>query len=90
MSKILVTGSNGQLGSELQTLAPEKGALNFTFTDIEELDLLNDQAVKEHFHDNQYDYCINCAAYTAVDAAETDEDNARGINVKAAERLSAA
>ncbi len=83
--KILVTGANGQLGSELKYLTKKKvksfiKGVNFTFIDIKNLDLGNSEAVKEYFTSNTFDYIINCAAYTAVDKAETEKDLAYLIN----------
>ncbi len=88
-STILVTGANGQLGSELRLLAPDSEE-DFIFTDVEELDLTDLEAVKAAFNDQKIDFCINCAAYTAVDKAEEDEDMARTINVTAVENLAQA
>lgn len=72
MKKILVTGSNGQLGSEFRELAPQYAAYQFTFVDIAELDLLNETAVRTFFDEHDFDFIINCAAYTAVDKAEEE------------------
>ena len=80
---ILVTGSNGQLGNELRLLAPENAQHNFLFTDIEELDITNKTAVFDFVSLNKVEMIINCAAYTAVDRAESDEDVARLINALA-------
>ncbi len=77
--KILVTGSNGQLGSELQTLASSFEA-EFHFTDVTTLDILDKEKINSLFEEHHFDFCINCAAYTAVDKAEEDVDMARKIN----------
>jgi len=82
---ILVTGSNGQLGSELRKLT--SGTNNFMFTDVDELDLLNKKKLLEFFKQNKIDYIINCAAYTAVDKAETEPDIACRINVESVHNL---
>ncbi|WP_258105376.1 dTDP-4-dehydrorhamnose reductase [Marinoscillum sp. MHG1-6] len=86
---IIVTGSDGQLGNELKTLA--KGLdWNFIFTDYQELDITNKEAVTAFFQSNCPDYCINCAAYTAVDKAESEKEKADLINVTGAENLALA
>lgn len=72
----LITGSNGQLGMELAKLLPEA-----ILTDIGELDITNEDAVKDFVIKNDIDVIINCAAYTAVDKAEEDESLAKKINV---------
>lgn len=80
---ILVTGANGQLGSELRNIANQYTGSNFIFTDIQELDITDGQAVHAIVNDNSVDLIINCAAYTAVDAAESNEPAARRINTDA-------
>ena len=79
--KILVTGSNGQLGSELQFLSNESNEFDFEFTDYPGLDITNTKQVEAAFTKGAFDYCINCAAYTAVDKAEDDRENCDRINV---------
>lgn len=79
--KILVTGANGQLGSELQHLAPKHPQLQFVFTDVSDLDITNEKAVLDFFKKHGFTHCINCAAYTAVDKAETDQELCDLINV---------
>jgi len=76
---ILVTGCKGQLGSEIRDLSGSYD-LGFFFTDIDELDLLNNNDLNNFFLNNKVDHIINCAAYTAVDKAESEEDKARQIN----------
>ncbi len=68
--KILVTGSNGQLGSELRDLAPQYPQYDFVFTGQKELSITDDDALNDFFEKNRPNFCINCAAYTAVDKAE--------------------
>jgi len=85
--KILVTGSGGQLGSEIKVLAESYPELIFHFTDYPELDLTDDRAVEEEFKQHAFDYCINCAAYTAVDKAEEDKKMADAINAHACSTL---
>lgn len=77
---ILVTGSNGQLGKELQKISNIDDEHSWNFTDIDTLDICNEQSVNEYFNNTNIDICINCAAYTAVDKAEDEEEKAREIN----------
>lgn len=86
--KILVTGANGQLGSELKTLAGTLPKAQFTFVDIEEMDLGSDQAINTFFEGKQFDFVINCAAYTAVDKAEQDQTIAYRVNADAVKAIS--
>jgi dTDP-4-dehydrorhamnose reductase len=83
MTKILVTGANGQLGNELRSLEKAYPAFSFIFTDYEELDITNKTAVDTFFEQSKPDYLINCAAYTAVDKAETEQDKAYLLNADA-------
>tara|TARA_B100001093_G_scaffold65587_1_gene55526 strand:+ start:18 stop:878 length:861 start_codon:yes stop_codon:yes gene_type:complete len=80
MNKILVTGSNGQLGSEIKVLASKESCRHFIFTDLAELDITNHLLVKEFIEINNINIIINCAAYTAVDKAEEQLDLANRIN----------
>lgn len=77
---ILITGCNGQLGSEIHDIVEQFPNFNFVFTDYQELDITNKAAVETFFSDVNPDYVVNCAAYTAVDKAETDEDKALLLN----------
>ena len=86
MHNILVTGSNGQLGSEIKELSTEYQN-NFYFTDRNELDITNKNAVDGFCIQNNIDVIINCAAYTAVDKAEDDEENADKTNHLAVRNL---
>ena len=72
----LITGSKGQLGTELSKLLPDA-----ICADIDILDITDENAVKNFVRDNNIDVIINCAAYTAVDKAETDIEMATKINV---------
>ncbi len=85
---VLVTGANGQLGSELKrATADHEANLNFIFTDVSELDITNLQAVEEFVKNNNIKYIVNCAAYTAVDKAEDDVELCYKINKDAARNL---
>lgn len=77
---ILVTGSNGQVGNELQSLAKTYPNFSFVFVDKDDLDIGDKDAVLAFFEAQTFDYCINCAAYTAVDKAESDTETARLVN----------
>jgi dTDP-4-dehydrorhamnose reductase len=90
MPNLLVTGANGQLGSELRDLAYSLPQHRFVFTDVAELDLTDEAAVQAAFTAQKFDFCINAAAYTAVDKAEADAETARRINVQAVEHLAKA
>ena len=92
MFRVLVTGSKGQLGSEIQELV-NGGATSvvhkstFFFTDRENLDITDINAVRTFVETNAINTIINCAAYTAVDKAQTDEANANKVNHLAAKYL---
>lgn len=92
MSKpvILVTGANGQLGKELRELAVIHDNFSFVFAAREELSIQDAAAVQSFFAHHQPAFCINCAAYTAVDKAETDAENAYAVNATAPGILAAA
>ncbi len=79
---ILVTGGNGQLGNCLRELAPTVPH-KFIFTDVEELDITSRAAVAEILERERPDWVVNCAAYTAVDKAESEEKLARLLNATA-------
>ena len=81
MKKIIITGSNGQLGRELNKFYASKGGLQFINTDVDELDITDIEAVMELVRAEQPYAIINCAAYTAVDACETNEELAFRVNV---------
>lgn len=87
---ILVTGANGQLGHCMQDLAPAHKEHTCFFTDVDELDITNRDAVHRFVRDNGIDLIANCAAYTNVDRAEEDEPTARLINALAVENLATA
>lgn len=80
MKTVLVTGANGQLGNSIRLLAENHPGYNFLFTDVDTLDITNPAAVWGMIKDNQVDFVLNCAAYTAVEKAEEDEALCRRIN----------
>ncbi|MDD2286551.1 MAG: dTDP-4-dehydrorhamnose reductase [Paludibacter sp.] len=80
---VLVTGSKGQLGNEIQVLSASYPQFDFIFTDVDELDICNQQAVDTFFAAHKIDFLLNCAAYTAVDKAEEDVELSYLINEKA-------
>ena len=84
---ILVTGSGGQLGMEIWKLSDRYPSYKFLFTTKEDLPIDNFKLVKFFFEQQQIDHCINCAAYTAVDKAESDKEKAFLINADAAGNL---
>ena len=90
MVNILVTGSDGQLGSEIQALSADMAGMAFTFTTINDLDITNGQAVEKALSTKQYHFLINCSAYTAVDKAESDRDTAFMVNAEATKILAEA
>lgn len=85
--KIVVSGANGQLGMEFRELAPSFPFLEFIFLTREELPVQDEQAVRQLFQQSQPSYFINCAAYTAVDKAESEEQLAFEVNAKAPQML---
>lgn len=87
---ILVTGANGQLGNEFRELAIGFPAFHFLFCGREELAIEDKTAVNNFFAENSIQYCVNCAAYTAVDKAESEKDIALQINADAVGYLAAA
>lgn len=89
MKNILVTGANGQLGSEMRRVG-SVSPNNYIFTDVAELDITDHEAVQKFVAENGVDVIINCAAYTNVDRAEDDIDTARLINATAVANLAEA
>lgn len=93
MSKplILITGSNGQLGWSLQKLSEEyKNKYEFLFVTREQLDLAKPETVKKYIEEINPKFVINCAAYTAVDKAETDQETALKVNAMAVAEIAKA
>jgi len=83
--RILVTGSNGQLGTCIKDLDDNK--FDIKYVSSSDLDITNNQEVKKFFEHQKIDWCINCAAYTAVDKAESDCDSAFNVNVSGVKNL---
>jgi len=90
MTKILITGANGQLGNEMRVLFESYPLFEFFPTDVDELDLCDKQAIDHFITANKIDYIVNCAAYTAVDRAEDEVDLCYKINRDAVENLAKA
>ena len=84
---ILITGSKGQLGSEIKAIHEQYQDVEFIFADIEELDITNLEAVLKFCSANTVTGIINCAAYTAVDKAEQERDLAYKINAVGPQNL---
>ena len=89
MKKILVTGANGQLGKELRDIASSFPQFEFLFLSREDMPIHHFELVRNTFNGFQPDYCINCAAYTAVDKAEQESELAYIINAESVGILAA-
>nr|WP_320058056.1 dTDP-4-dehydrorhamnose reductase [uncultured Bacteroides sp.] len=87
---ILVTGANGQLGNEMRVLSKDNAQHTYFFTDVQELDICNQQAIEAYVAENQIDMIVNCAAYTAVDNAEDNKELCDKLNNIAPGYLAAA
>ncbi len=83
MKNLLITGANGQLGSEMRVLSSENKEFKCFFTDIDELDILDKGAVDHYISENEIDAVVNCAAYTAVDKAEENQEACYRLNTLA-------
>ena len=90
MIKILVTGALGQLGSSIKFVAGKREDFLFDYTDLAELDICNPASVENYVSGTSPDYIINCAAYTAVDKAQTEQELCFRINAEAVKNLSLA
>lgn len=90
MKTILILGSKGQLGNEFQALEKTYPAFRFFFYDVDELDITKTDLVDQRISEIKPDYLINCAAYTAVDKAETDKEVAYAINSDAVKNIAVA
>ena len=86
MVNVLVTGGNGQLANCLDSIS-NRYNINLIFKNSSDLDITNYNKVQQYFVENNLDYCVNCAAYTAVDKAESEQEKAFAINEKAVENL---
>ena len=87
---ILITGCNGQLGNEMQLLEMENPQHTYFNTDVAELDITDQRAIETFVEENQIDGIVNCAAYTAVDKAEDNQELCTKLNANAPEYLAAA
>jgi len=87
MSLVLVTGGNGQLGKELQRALPVSNDLIYLFHDVDTLDICDRNTLDLFIRKNRPEYLINCAAYTAVDKAEEEQESAYRINEQAVRNL---
>ena len=85
--KIMVTGAYGQLGNALKRELADDSTIEAIYTDADTLDLTDSMALSRFFEDNPVDMVINCAAYTAVDRAESDDLKAAAINTGAVGNL---
>ena len=86
--KILVTGANGQLGSEFKFLSYVHDKFNWVFTDVDDLNLIDFKKLNDNISKINPDLIINCAAYTNVDKAESEQELANNLNCKAIDLLS--
>lgn len=84
---ILITGSNGQLGSEFRELEKEYNSYKFFFTDLNELDITNAEKTMQFVKSNKIEAAVNCAAFTSVDAAESKKSDATLINATGAKNI---
>ena len=90
MIRILVTGSDGQLGKCIQKIASSYAELEFVYYDSKMLDVTNPEQIFEVFSAERFNYCINCAAYTDVEQAEKTPEPAFAVNAEAVRHLSLA
>ena len=90
MKTVLVTGANGQLGQAIQAVAQRYSELSFLFEGRETLDVTNEEEVSVFFANHKIDFCINTAAYTNVDKAETEKEAVYALNEKAPKLLAEA
>ena len=84
---ILITGSNGQLGSEIKQLSPYYSSWNFIYKDLPDLDITNIELLEKLVKEEAINTIVNCAAYTAVDPAESNQEIAYAVNVLGAKNL---
>ena len=88
--KILITGANGQLGTELHVILEREFPGQTLYTDVQELDLTNAKAVDSYVANNEITHIVNCAAYTAVDRAEEEKMLCAAVNTDAVKNLAMA
>ncbi|MEM6516582.1 MAG: dTDP-4-dehydrorhamnose reductase, partial [Bacteroidota bacterium] len=87
--KVLVTGANGQLAKTIEQKSRQlKQSIDFHFLSKENLDISNVEKLSLFFGKNHFDYCVNCAAYTNVELAETEQETAYKVNAYAVKSLS--
>ena len=86
----MITGCNGQLGNEMQLLEKDFSEHQWFNTDVEELDITDQLAIEQFIQENQIDGIVNCAAYTAVDKAESNKELCTSLNTVAPAYLAAA
>ncbi|HZJ37012.1 MAG TPA: dTDP-4-dehydrorhamnose reductase [Gillisia sp.] len=84
---VLVTGASGQLGKCFQKLAAREEEIDWLFMDSSEIDITSTRDLRDFFKSKRIDYCINCAAYTNVEKAESDQEKAFDINAEAVKNL---
>ena len=87
MTTILITGSKGQLGNEMQQVAVRYPQFNYIYTDVDELDICDKAALDAFVKANSVNFIVNCAAYTAVDKAEDDVELCYKINSDAVRNI---
>ena len=90
MKKVLVTGASGQLGLSIQDIHAQYPNLMFNFFNSNQLDITDNQRIKDVFEHYKFDYCINCAAYTNVEQAEKTPEIAYQVNGDGVENLAKA
>lgn len=90
MKNVLVTGGHGQLATCLKHITKEPNGFNFIYVDVEDLDITDLSAIEDFFKHNKISFCVNCAAYTAVDNAESNVKLAEMVNVFGAKNLAMA
>ncbi len=87
MTRILITGGNGQLGQSIKSIQQNYRDFEFIYTDVEDLDICNINSLREYIRLHDVQYLVNCAAYTAVDKAEEEQELAKKINSEALENI---
>ncbi len=85
--KILITGANGQLGKCIKDASINYPDFDFLFVGREELDITSEDSISQLFNHHYFDYCINAAAYTNVEKAENDQENAFLVNAEAVKNI---